>query len=269
MARAKPSGGAASPSTAQPMRSFLRPHFVARAALGAAARRRARGCWSWPPAWRATPSTATSARLCACLGTPEAEARWVAHRPRRARRGALAARRVPDAGRAALHRGQQRRARRLRLRRPHGRGVRAAARVPRLRRGARRCATSPRTGAWWTRCSPRGRARGGGGAPARGHRGLGRREDPRRPGDPARGLRGARLRVRARRPARAGAPRRAARAPAAARSTSSIAAACSPSWWSARTRCAASWTPIASGAAVFVNSLPLPGSRRTRRSSPC
>ena len=195
----------ASPSTGEPMPTLPAAAFRRTRRLGRAARRRARGCWSSPPAWPGAPSTATWAACARSWARPAAEARWVALDPGRARRRAVAARRVPDAGRA-------RASSRSTATRPRASATATAmaavfAELPVFRAFARRHAVALRAvgrRGSWRRCWPRWRGRRGGRA-AGGDRRLGGGEDPRRPGDPARGLRGPRLRLRARRPARAGA----------------------------------------------------------------
>ena len=77
------------------MRSLPAPALRGPGGLGRACGRRDGGCWRSRRASRAARSAGTWARLCAYLGTPEAEARWVAPRPRTAGRPALAAGRVP------------------------------------------------------------------------------------------------------------------------------------------------------------------------------
>ena len=222
--------------------------------LGRRCGTRARGSWRSPRAWRAAPSTATWPRLCAFLGTPAAEVRLGVARSRRARRRALAARRVPDPGRAALHRDQQRRARGIRLRRRDGGGLPGASGVRSLRperAGVLRASDHALVDA----VVAEGRAAQR--APAEPRIAIvdwAEREDPRRPGDPARGLRRPRLRLRPRRPARAELPRRAAPRARRVRSTSSTGAPSSRSWCRGRTRCRAFLDAYESGLVPFVNS---------------
>ena len=71
------------------------PALPGRAPSGSACATTAAGCWSWPRAWPATPSAATWTGCCAFLGTPDGRGALGAPRPGRARRGALAPRRLP------------------------------------------------------------------------------------------------------------------------------------------------------------------------------
>ena len=170
------------------------------------------------------------------------EARWVAIDPGPPGRASSRASTPSSKAAAALHRGQQRRARGLRLRRPHGGGVRASCPLFRaLRRRASRALSRRRRRRWWTRSSPPG---GRGAATASPVVAIVDWADVKTRADQEI-LRELFEAARRRVPAGRSARRRARRRPPVVRRawpwTSSTAAPCSPSWSSARTTCACSW----------------------------
>ena len=167
----------------QPMSSFVRPHFVSRAdfdVLRAAARRLVEIC-------ARVARHGLRRRPLAAPGLPgHSRGRGASRAPRsgRARRRALPGRRLPRAGAAALHRDQQRRARRASataIAWPSS--LRELPVFSRLRGAVRGELSRPRRLASSMRCSRRAEPARGADA-HRGHRGLGRGEDPARPGDP-------------------------------------------------------------------------------------
>ena len=228
------------------MRTFLRPHLVDRAAWDDAASARAAPCWSWRRAWPAASSTGTPAGSARYLGIPAAQARWMTLDPgepdvvlsrldafltprARASSRSTATRRPASATATAWPRSS----RRLPLFRqfaadhavsyvPSAPSLVRALLAEWARRGGRRAPVvaivdwaevKTRADQEILRAALRGRGRA----------------------------------LRAGRPARDGRSSTGGCAPAPTPWTSSTAAPCSPSWWSARTRSGRSWPPIASG----------------------